>query len=72
MDDKAKRREQKRIWAAKNREKLKANGLVQVSGFVHRSQVPEVQALIALLASNPDYSIATLRDLATGKYLKVI
>lgn len=72
MDSKERHREAKRLWSQRKRDEARASGLVQINGFVHASQAPEVKALMELLRSNPDYSIATLRDLATGKYLKVL
>lgn len=62
----------KRKWSQDKRNEMTAKGMVQISGFVYANQKPEIMALIELLQSNPDYSIATLRDLATGKYLKVL
>lgn len=68
---KASHKEAKRLWAERNRKKKAENGLVQISGFVHSAQAPELRKVIQMLQENPDLALTVLRDERTGQFVKV-
>lgn len=71
MDAKEKHREAKRLWAERNRIKKAHEGMVQISGFVHSHQAPELKKVIQMLMENPDLALTVLRDERTGQFVKV-
>ena len=53
------------------RERMKAEGLVQVSGWVHPDQAPDVTKLMAILKKRDDLTTGPLRNPETGRLVSV-
>lgn len=54
------------------RERMYAQGMRQVAGFVYDHQSSGVVALMATLRENPDYEVCNLRDRKTGRIVRVV
>lgn len=49
------------------REAMAARGFVQVNGWIHRDQLPEVSDLLRVLRTNRYLTVELVRDVTTGK-----
>ena len=54
------------------RQRMEALGMVQVSGWVHRTQAPEVVGLMQNLRINADLTVGPIRNTRTGKLQKLV
>lgn len=53
------------------REQMTARGFVQVNGWVHSTQLTEVNDLIKALRTNKHLTVELVRDVTTGKLAAV-
>lgn len=53
------------------REQMVAKGMVQVNGWIHRDQLPEVNDLLKALRTNRYLTVELVRDVTTGKLAAV-
>lgn len=54
----------------KFKQSMSEKGMVQVSVWVHESQAADLKIAANIMASDPDLTPATLRNVATGRYTK--